>query len=164
VIREDVKNSNLLFLGTEFGAFVSLDRGSKWLRLMNGMPTVAVADLVVHPRDGDLIAGTHGRSAYVMDISPLRELTAEVVGKDLHLFRVDSATAFRYRVHSDDEFLGEKRFVAENPPFGATISYYTSGSDDESKEETLELVVTHSTGVVVRKLEGSAKTRRMTSR
>ena len=87
VIREDMKNPNLLFVGTEFAAFVSFDRGVHWLRLMNGMPTVAVADLVVHPRDGDLIAGTHGRSAYVMDISPLQELTGGVLNKDLHLFQ-----------------------------------------------------------------------------
>jgi photosystem II stability/assembly factor-like uncharacterized protein len=108
VIREDVKNRNLLFLGTEFAAFVTLNRGAEWLRLMNGMPTVAVADLVVHPRDRDLIAGTHGRSAYVMDISPLQELTEDVLAADVHLFPVENATAFRYRVHSDDQFLGEK--------------------------------------------------------
>ena len=123
VIREDVKNPDLLFLGTEFAAYVSFDRGESWMRLMNGMPTVAVADLVVHPREGDLIAGTHGRSAFVMDISPLQELTPEVAEKDLHLFSVEDAVPFRYRVYTDDQFLGEKRWVAENPPYGATISY-----------------------------------------
>ena len=127
VIREDVKNPNLLFLGTEFGAWVSLDRGGSWMRLMNGMPTVAVADLVVHPRDGDLIAGTHGRSAFVMDISPLQELTAEIAAKDLHLFSPKNAVGFRYRVYSDNQFLGEKRWVADNPPYGATISYLVAG-------------------------------------
>jgi hypothetical protein len=160
VIREDVKNPNLLFVGTEFAAFVSFDRGDHWLRLINGMPTVAVADLVVHPRDGHLIAGTHGRSVYVMDIAPLQEMTAAILEKDLHLFTVPDASAFRYRVHSDDQFLGEKRFIAENPPFGATISYYMSEAmgvegEDESEEEKATLVVTDGAGVVVRELEGS---------
>ena len=123
VIREDVKNPDLLFLGTEFAAYLSLDRGKSWTRLMNGMPTVAIADLVVHPRDGDLIAGTHGRSAFVMDISPLQELTPEVAASDLHLFSIKNAVPFRYRVFTNDQFLGEKRWVTENPPYGATISY-----------------------------------------
>ncbi len=123
VIREDAVNPDLLFVGTEFAAYASFDRGGTWLRLMHGMPTVAVADLVVHPRDGDLVAGTHGRSAYIMDIAPLQQLTPEIAAKDLHLFTVENAEAFRYRVYSDDQFLGEKRWVAENPPYGATISY-----------------------------------------
>lgn len=130
VIREDVGNENLLFAGTEFGAFVSLDRGARWMPLDNGLPTVAVADLVVHPRDGDLIAGTHGRSAYVMDITPLQQLTDQVAAVDLHLFDIEDAVAFRYRVYSDDQFLGEKRWVADNPPYGATISYLV-GADTE---------------------------------
>ncbi|HEX9698136.1 MAG TPA: hypothetical protein VGD06_01645 [Acidobacteriota bacterium] len=133
VIREDVVNPDLLFLGTELGAWVSLDRGGSWMRLMNGMPTVAVADLVVHPRDGDLIAGTHGRSAFVMDISPLQELTAEIAAKDLHLFSPKNAVAFRYRVYSDDQFLGEKRWVADNPPYGATISYLVADGAESSE-------------------------------
>ncbi len=179
VLREDVKNPNLLFVGTEFAAFVSFDRGKEWIRLMNGMPTVPVADLVVHPRDGDLIAGTHGRSAYVMDISPLQELNAEVASKDLHLFSVKDTVAFRYRGYSDDQFLGEKRFVASNPPYGATISYLLSpalagpetaepttdngdnGSEsdgnDDDKEAKVKLVVTDARSNIVRELEGPRK-------
>jgi photosystem II stability/assembly factor-like uncharacterized protein len=168
VIREDVKNPNLLFVGTELAAFVSLNRGAKWLRLMNGMPTVAVADLVVHPRDGDLIAGTHGRSAYVMDISPLQELAEDVLAKDLHLFRIEKSTAFRYRVYTHDEFLGEKKWIAENPPFGVTISYLigkeaagtpTDSEDngdegEESEKENVKILVTDTAGKTVRELEG----------
>ncbi len=75
VIREDVKNPNLLFVGTESAAYASIDAGGHWVRLMNHMPTSPVGDLIVHPRDGDLIAATHGRSFWVMDISPLQELT-----------------------------------------------------------------------------------------
>ncbi|HEX3160498.1 MAG TPA: hypothetical protein VHQ45_18410, partial [Gemmatimonadaceae bacterium] len=76
VVREDRRNPNLLFAGSETAVHVSLNGGGRWTRLMNGMPTVATQDLVIHPRDGDLISGTHGRSIYVMDdITPLQQLT-----------------------------------------------------------------------------------------
>ena len=81
VIREDVKNPHLLFAGTESAAYASIDDGQHWLRLMNNLPTVPVADLIVHPRDGELVAGTHGRSFYVMDIAPLQELTPEILAE-----------------------------------------------------------------------------------
>ena len=158
VIREDVTSSSLLFLGTELGAFVSLDAGGTWSPLGNGMPTVPVADLVVHPRDRDLVAGTHGRSAYVMDIGPLQELTAEVMRSDLHLFSVENAVLFRYRVYSDDQFLGEKRFVAANPPYGATISYLVgetlASGQSEGAEAKARIVIEDASGKLVRELEG----------
>jgi photosystem II stability/assembly factor-like uncharacterized protein len=93
VVREDLKNPDLLFAGTEFGLFVSIDDGETWSRFMNGMPTVPVYDLVVHPRDNDLIAGTHGRSIWILDdITPLQQLTAEVRARDGHLFEQRHAT------------------------------------------------------------------------
>ena len=122
---------------------------------MNGMPTVAVADLVVHPRDHDLIAGTHGRSAYVMDIGPLQQMTDEVLAKDLHVFALENAVAFRYHVHSDDQFLGEKRFIADNPAFGATITYYV-GTPPEDKNAEAKIVIANSMGERVRELEAPA--------
>jgi photosystem II stability/assembly factor-like uncharacterized protein len=147
VMREDVKNRHLLFAGTESAAYASLDDGAHWIRLMNGMPTVPVADLIVHPRDGDLIAGTHGRSFYVMDISPLQELTPQVLAEDAHLFTVKPATAFEYRVFSDDQFLAQKRFVADNPPPGVSITYYAKTSPS-----TASLTILDRTGAVVREL------------
>jgi hypothetical protein len=178
VIREDVKNPDLLFVGTEFAAFVSFDRGGSWLPLMNGMPTVAVADLVVHPTQGDLIAGTHGRSAYVMDITPLQELTPNVAAAGLHLFSIENAVAFRYRVYSNDQFLGEKRFVAANPPYGAAISYLVGAAsetqaveaaasrsdvadgDDSSQQRAVDpgarITITDASGATVRELRGPA--------
>ena len=158
VMREDVENPRLLFVGTEFGAFVSFNRGNSgesWTKLMNGMPTVAVADLVVHPRDHDLIAGTHGRSAYVMDIGPLQQMTDEVLAKDLHVFALENAVAFRYHVHSDDQFLGEKRFIADNPAFGATITYYV-GTPPEDENAEAKIVIANSMGERVRELEAPA--------
>ena len=93
VVRQDLRNPDLLFAGTEFGLFASIDDGESWAKFMNGMPTVPVFDLVVHPRDNDLIAGTHGRSIWVLDdISPLQQLTREVRAGDAYLFEQRHAT------------------------------------------------------------------------
>ncbi|HCQ01978.1 MAG TPA: hypothetical protein DIT99_15390, partial [Candidatus Latescibacteria bacterium] len=66
-IREDPKNSDLLYLGTELGLFISLDRGDRWVELRNNLPLAAINDLVVHPRDNDLVLGTHGRGIWILD-------------------------------------------------------------------------------------------------
>jgi photosystem II stability/assembly factor-like uncharacterized protein len=120
VIREDPRNKDLLFVGTEFGLFTSLDSGATWHRLGGGLPTVAVHDLVIHPRDRDLVIATHGRGIYVMDISPLQEWTPAVAAASMHLFEVKPATVFRHR---GTRWPG-RVFAAPNPPFGAVIHYY----------------------------------------
>src|SRR5262249_39820707 len=76
VIREDPRNKDLLYVGTEFGLFISIDAGASWHK-HPGLPTVPVHDLVVHPRDRELVIGTHGRGIYVMDVRPLQDLSAE---------------------------------------------------------------------------------------
>jgi photosystem II stability/assembly factor-like uncharacterized protein len=146
VIREDVKNHNLWFAGTESAAYASIDGGAHWMRLSEGLPTVPVADLIVHPRDGDLIAATHGRSFWILDISPLQELTPAVLSSDVHLFNVKPAVVFDYRVFTNNEFLAEKRFITPNPGPGATISYYLKSAAD-AKLEILD-----KSGAVVREL------------
>ena len=78
VVVEDHINRNLLFVGNEKAVYVSIDGGESWARMQNNMPTVGVHDLVIHPRENDLVVGTHGRSIFVTDISPLEELTADV--------------------------------------------------------------------------------------
>jgi len=93
VIKEDLKNPNLLFVGSEHAVHASVDGGGSWTRLMNGMPTVPVHDLVIHPRDNDLIAGTHGRGIWILDdISPLQQLTSEVLASQAHVFENRVAT------------------------------------------------------------------------
>jgi photosystem II stability/assembly factor-like uncharacterized protein len=149
VIREDVKNPSLLFAGTESAAYASIDTGAHWVRLMNHLPTTPVADLIVHPREGDLIAATHGRSFWVMDISPLEELTPAVLSSDAHLFMVKPSVAFDYRVFTNDEFLAEKRFIGENPPIGATISYYLKAAPSNND---IKLAILDQSGTVVRDL------------
>jgi photosystem II stability/assembly factor-like uncharacterized protein len=149
VIREDYKNRNLLFVGTEFAVFATVDGGRSWARLMNGMPTVAIADLVIHPRDGELVAGTHGRSVYIMDITPLQQLSDAVLTSDLHVFTPNPALAVDDRVFSDDQFLAQKRWAAENPPRGVTLAYYMKAPASDVK-----LMVTDRAGRTVRELTG----------
>ena len=87
VIREDPKNANLLFLGTEFGVFFSVDAGKQWNSLKLNMPTVSFHDLLIHPRDNDLIAATHGRGIWILDdISALQQATPTVLAEDAQLF------------------------------------------------------------------------------
>lgn len=130
VIEEDPVDPNLLFLGTEFGLYVSVDRGGSWLRFENGFPTVAVRDLVVHPREHDLVIGTHGRAAWIVDdVSPLRGLTAEALDEPLALF--DAADAIQYRRRQVDgmRFPGDAEFRGENASYGAAITFSVAGDD-----------------------------------
>jgi photosystem II stability/assembly factor-like uncharacterized protein len=127
VVKEDLKNPNLLFAGTEFAVFYSADGGKKWSKLNNNMPTVAVHDLMIHPRDNDLIAATHGRGIWIMDdITPLQQLTDKVMTAEAHLFDSRRATQWlRMQPHGTGGSLG---FRAENPTRNAVISYHLSSS------------------------------------
>ncbi|HMF13919.1 MAG TPA: hypothetical protein VKE94_16490, partial [Gemmataceae bacterium] len=118
VVREDPFNKNLLYVGTEFGLFATLDGGRTWHRLR--LPTVAVHDLVVHPRERELVVATHGRGVYVLDVAPLQELTAEILASSVHLFAVKPAV--RFVPHGVR--WPSRAYSAPNPPFGAAIYYY----------------------------------------
>lgn len=151
VVREDPFNKNLLFAGTEFGFYLSFDRGGHWTKFMPGLPVVAVDDILVHPRERDLIIGTHGRSIYLMDdIRPLEELTPEVRNKDLHLFTIRPAQEFYYLPGSHTES-AKGIFKAPNPAFGATISFYLKRYTGEG----YSITIADSKGKTVRSLSGS---------
>ena len=123
VVREDPKNPDLLFAGTEFGLWASVDRGAHWARV-GRLPTVAIDDIVIHGRDLDLLAATHGRSLYVIDdIRPLEELTPEVQAQDAHLFSIRPAVG-RPRLPGWVDSYGSAVYRGENPPYGALISWY----------------------------------------
>ena len=123
VVREDPKNPALLFAGTEFGLWASVDRGAHWSRV-GRLPTVAVDDILIHGRDLDLIAATHGRSLYVIDdLRPLEELTPGVAAKDAHLFSI-RPTLGRPRFAGWLESEGVGVFRGDNPPEGALIAWY----------------------------------------
>ncbi len=129
-IVEDPYNENLLFIGTEFGCFVSIDGGGSWSKFMEALPPVAVHDLVIHPRDADLVAGTHGRSIWIADnITPLQQLSEEVLASDLHVF--DNRVATRWADKSKGRIQSFFKFRGGNPPTEATISFFLQ-TDTES--------------------------------
>ncbi len=148
VIKEDPKNPNLVYLGTEFGLFASLDRGASWTEWEN-FPTVAVYDLTVHPRENDLILGTHGRSFMVYDdISPLQQLTPATMTSRSHVFDVQR-TATQFIPNENAWFLGGRDYRAENPAPGAYVNYYLAAPVD-----TVTLRISDAAGDVVRELAG----------
>ncbi|MBT8395576.1 MAG: glycosyl hydrolase [Gemmatimonadetes bacterium] len=152
VIREDHKNADLLFVGTDVGAYISLNRGDSWQKFMNGLPTTPVHDLQIHPRDGDLIAGTHGRSIWIVNITPLQQVTASVMASNAHLF--EPAPAFHFGTRpTGGEFTAQLYFQAGSPPSGAQIRYWLG----EAPEEDVEFQITDSDGNEVRTLNGSKR-------
>jgi photosystem II stability/assembly factor-like uncharacterized protein len=123
VVREDPKNANLLYTGTEFALFVSADRGGHWVRL-GDLPTVAVDDILVHPRDLDLVIATHGRSLFILDdVSPLQQLSPEIADKGAYLFPPRPASGF-YQLPGWTDWEGSAVFRGANPPEGAILTYY----------------------------------------
>ncbi len=146
VIREHHENENFLVTGGEFGVYLTLDRGENWHRIGGQIPTVPVDDLAIHPRENDLILGTHGRSVWIADdIAPLTTLDASVFEKELHLFPIREAHAFRIYNHKGNT--GHKFFLAENPPEGALLHVYASTAGKA------EVTVRDAGGMVVRTLE-----------
>lgn len=122
VIREDHKNSNLLFIGTETGVWYTTNRGALWTRMKQGLPTVSVYDIKIHPRENDLIIGTHGRSLWVMDdISPLQQLNGESIGKGFQLLEQKHSTLWNNISRGGQR--GHFWFAGDNP---ATIDNINS--------------------------------------
>ena len=175
VIEQDPVKKELLFLGTEFGLWVSFDEGRYWMKWTQGLPTVAVRDLVVHPRDHDLVIGTHGRAAYVIDdIRPLRELTETLRQKPLHVF--DIPRTYQHVVRQPDgfRFTGDALFRGESRPYGALITYWirpdlieetsTQSTDEaeaaadndvqDKKKPKVKIEILDASGQVIRKMDG----------
>lgn len=122
-IRQDLVKPALLFLGTEFGLYVSIDGGTTWARFKGKLPKVGVPDIAIHPREHDLILATHGRGIYIVDdITPLRALTPEVLDSEVAML---DARPSQMRIPAGtQEFPGNEEFVGDNPPSAAQITYY----------------------------------------
>jgi len=123
VIKQDLVNSELLFLGTEFGLFVTIDGGSVWSQFTGNMPNVSIRDMVIQKRENDLVLATHGRGIMIIDdITPLRYLSKEVVEKDLAF--LPSRPYVLRNVGSQQEYGGNDEFIGKNPPQQAFLTYY----------------------------------------
>src|SRR5436309_5207700 len=124
VVREDLVNRDLLFVGTEFGLWVSLDGGRQWAQYKGGdMPSVAVRDLAIHPRDHDLVIATHGRGIWIVDdITPLRALNPETLTKEA--FFIQARPAVQSISGGGGWANGDAEFVGDNPTNEAVVTYY----------------------------------------
>ena len=148
VVREDPKNPNLLFAGTEFGLFVSFNRGGHWVKFA-GLPTVAVDDILVHPRERDLVLATHGRSLYIVDdIRALEEMTADVEAKEAYLFPPRAGFG-RHLLPSFVDWGGKAVFAGENPPEGTLLTFYVK----ELNGEPARVKITNGEGQTVVKMK-----------
>jgi len=157
VIREHHRNPNLLFAGGEYGAYVSFDRGANWSRLRMNVPTVPVDDILIHPRENDLLFGTHGRSIWVLDdITPLEQLTPQVLESDVHLFDIRPAT--NWRIWNHKASTGHKIFVGPNPPLGALIHFYLKSALKE--EEQIRITVQDKEGKTITTINCGGRARR----
>ena len=137
-IAQDHVNRNLLFAGTEFGVFFTVDGGAKWIQLSSGMPTICIRDIEIQRRENDLVAASFGRGFFILDdYTPLRQLSEESIQQDATIFPIKKALMY---IQATPLGGGEKGsqgagyFTAPNPPFGATFTYYIKESLKTRKE------------------------------
>jgi uncharacterized membrane protein YgcG len=152
-VRADPVNANLLYAGTEFGIFVSFNAGGEWTPLMTNLPVVRVDDILVHPRDNDLVLATHGRSVQIMDdITPLQQLTTEVLAEDVVLFQPREAVLWRADIRSRRAVTGQQNWTGQGAPQGTALSYYLKAPS----RDPVQLTITDlTTGEVFRRMSPS---------
>jgi hypothetical protein len=139
VLEADPVQPNLLWLGTEFGLYVSLDAGASWHRWRHGVPPCSAMALVTHPRDHDLIVGTHGRSLYVLDdITPLRTLTPALLQQPLHVFPVQPAIAHEVAQSPGSRFPGQGEFRGASRPRGVMLHVIVNAPELKHPEPKVE--------------------------
>jgi hypothetical protein len=154
VVREDPTHPAVLYVGTEFGIFVTIDGGSHWERLEGNLPRVGTRSLAIQEREKDLVAATYGRSIWVTDIAPFAEMAEGALDKPLHLFRSNPAMLFKTRVtygNTIEELNGDMFFRAENPPDGAVITYFLG----EALGSDIAVEIEDTAGNVIRHLSGA---------
>ena len=153
-VRQDPKNPNLLYAGTEFGLFLSLDEGGSWHRFMPNLPVVRIDDILVHPRDNDLVLATHGRSVWIMDdVTALQAVTDSVLALDVELFVPRDAVLWKNDIRLSRAVTGNKNWVGENAPEGTAIQYHLGSAADSVTLHILDAV----TRDTVRNLEATGE-------
>lgn len=152
VVVEDARNPGLLFAGTDNGVHVTIDGGTRWVRLKNNMPPVPVHDLLVHPRESDLVVGTYGRGIFIADVAPLRELTEAVLENDAHLFEVEPRARRGESGWGNYKLYGDREIATPNEPNALSIYYYLR----EAARGGVRITVADAGGRAIRTLEGGA--------
>ena len=149
VVLEELKNPAVLFAGTDIGVFVSNDSGAHWTALKSNMPPAPVTDMVIHPREQDLVAGTYGRGVWVVDIAPIREMTAENLNAP-YLFTIKPRAVRSEGALGNYRLYGDVFPATPNEPNGLLIYYYL----DKDAAAPVSVTVTDAGGRVVRTLQG----------
>ncbi len=153
VVREDLVNPNLLFVGTEFGLFLTVDSGEHWAQFTGKLPSVAVRDLAIHPREGDLLIATHGRGIYILDdLTPIRAITPEILAQEAAL--LPSRPAELILPAEEQRFDGDSEFVGRSLPETAPIVYYQKKRNIFG---TLKLEIYDQQGQLITTLQGDPR-------
>ena len=148
-LREDIHEENLIYAGTEFGMFASLDRGHTWTKINSNVPTNSVQEVAIHPTAGEIAIATHGRGIWILDVTHLRQMT-EAAAHTTHLFEPAPAILWGPREIRRGDLYGHDRFYAENHPSGAVVYYAL-----EEGAEEVALTITDPEGNVLRSLPDS---------
>ncbi|MCU0425302.1 MAG: glycosyl hydrolase [Candidatus Kapabacteria bacterium] len=153
VIREDLVNKNMLFVGTEFGLFVTLDGGQNWAQMKANIPDVGVRDIAIHPREHDLILATHGRGIIIFDdLTTLRAITAETLNSELAILPA-RPTVQTYGIGFQD-FPGSDEFIGDNVPGNAVITYFLK---DRMSSGSLTIDILNDKNEVLTSLQGGKR-------
>jgi len=150
VIYEDKKNPELLFLGNDNGVYVSISGGDQWIPLRNNMPTIAVHDLLVHPRENDLVVGTYGRGLYITDISPLQEINNKILEEDIYLFKVKPTVQRVTRGWGNYNLYGNRHLSTPNEPNAVVFNYYLK----EPTDGPVKVTISYLNGEILAQLDG----------
>lgn len=149
-LTEDIRNPDVLYVGTETGLFVSMDRGNTWRRFKSNLPDVRVDEIAIHPRDNAMIVATHGRAIFVLDnLAPVQELAAaQAANRTATLYTPTPALQWKTKDDRNDEFWGHQWFTGENPPAEAVLQFHV-----QREVQSLEMRVIGARNAEVRRLE-----------
>ena len=138
-------------MGNDTGLFVTIDGGNRWVKMNNNIPNIPVHDLLVHPRENDLVVGSYGRGLFLTNIAPLQELDERVLGQGVHLFAVEpTVQRVTWSFGANDYLFADAHIRTPNEPSGMVIRYYLKGQMDEGAT----IIVSDFNGVEVARLEG----------
>ncbi len=152
-LTEDQRNQDVLYIGTETGIFLSLDRGKSWARFKANLPTVRVDEITLHPRDNAMLVATHGRALWILDhLEPIQEYTAAKATADAKLYGIPTALEWKSKNTINEEFWGHQYFIGENPSFDALISYQVNKALPD-----LKVRINDGSGKLVRELTAAAR-------
>jgi hypothetical protein len=133
VVREDRTNPDILYAGLEMGIWVSIDRGETWTRMHSNLPHVAIHEIAQHPTSGEIIVATHGRSIWVLDVTPIRQMTPQRVKEAAYLYKPNQVIRWQRKPEAGSS--GTRRFIGQNPTSEAQIFYSLAGDVGDCKIE-----------------------------